>query len=127
MEKSASEMLEELTELYVQQDLLAIDKKRTEKDAIPKEVANTLLEIEAEYLPKQKAINQKIEELEARIKETVKKSRSTVKGGSLQAVFSKGRITWDSKGLDGLIVAVPQLSQFRKVGDSSVSIRKVDQ
>ena len=119
------EMLEALTQLYAQRDLLSIDKKYAKQLAMPPEVAKALDDIETEYAPKEIAITEKIMDLEEQVKAAVAETGATTKGGSLQAVFAKGRVTWDSKGLEGLMVAVPQLGQFRKVGNPSVSIRKV--
>ena len=49
----------------------------------------------------------------------------TVKGVDLQAVFSKGRITWDTDGLNGYAVKHGAIVKFRKIGKASVSIREV--
>jgi phage host-nuclease inhibitor protein Gam len=121
----ADEMLEGLTEMYAQRDLLMLDRKRAETAAMPQEVIDALADIATEYAPKESAVSEKIAELEEAIKGEVIKTGVTVKGGSLQAVYSKPRVTWETKGLDGLLVAFPQLAQFRKVGAPSVSIRKL--
>ena len=118
---NATQALEKLTELYAKRDLLSLDKKA----AIPAEVQNVLDEIEAEYAPKQEAISTEISELETRVKSLVLESSETAKGGSLQAVFAKGRITWDTKSLDGYAKANPAIAEYRKQGEPSVSIRKV--
>ena len=47
----------------------------------------------------------------------------TVKGDHLQAVWSKGRASWDDKALMGYTKAHPELLEFRKQGEPSVSIR----
>ncbi len=118
---NAQQLLEQLTEAYANRDLLAIDKAR----AVPEEVKKVLADIDAEYAPKMETVNKQIADLEAQIKTAVLESGATAKGGALQAVFTKGRVTWDSKQLEGLMIAVPQLSQARKEGQPSVSIRKV--
>lgn len=118
---NTTQLLEKLTELYAKRDLLSLDKKA----AIPAEVQNILDEIEAEYAPKQDAIGAEILALEAQVKSTVLEAGETAKGGSLQAVFTKGRISWDTKALDGYAKANPAIVEFRKQGEPSVSIRKV--
>ena len=50
---------------------------------------------------------------------------SSVKGEDLSAIFNKGRVTWDSKGLEGFMVAHPEIEAFRKVGKAYCTIRKV--
>lgn len=122
---NTTEMLEALTELYAQRDLLQIDRKRAETAAMPQEVIDAMNDIAAEYFLKESAVNNKIAVMEDDVRAAVLETGSTVKGGSLQAVFTKPRVTWETKGLDGLMVAYPELGNFRKVGAPSVSIRKM--
>ena len=117
--------LERLTELYAQRDLLMLDKKRAEDDVIPAEIKKHLEDIDAEYAPQESAIAEKVAALEAELKAEVIAGGVTVKGGALQAVFSKGRTTWDTKALDGYLKAHPELEEYRKIGEPSVSIRKL--
>ena len=49
----------------------------------------------------------------------------TTHGRYLMAVWSKPRVTWDSSGLAGYMVAHPEIEAFKKTGKPSVSIRKV--
>ena len=67
------------------------------------------------------------EALEAEVKQEVIEAGQTIKGSCLQACYAKGRVSWDTKMLDGYVVAHPEVEQFRKVGEPSVSIRKVAQ
>ena len=50
---------------------------------------------------------------------------SSVKGEDLSAIFNSGRVTWDGKGLEGFMVAYPEIEAFRKVGKAYCTIRKV--
>ena len=117
--------LDELAELYAQRDLAAMDKQKLLDELMTPEIKQKMLEIDAEFADKTEAVNDKIAALEAEVKEAVKHNGASVKGKFLHAVFTKGRVSWDNKGLDGLMVAVPQLAQFRKEGEPSVSLRKV--
>jgi hypothetical protein len=54
----------------------------------------------------------------------VLKNGATVRGSYLMAVWSKGRVSWDDKGLSNYAQAHPDLLQYRKQGDPSISIRK---
>ena len=123
--ETAKEILEQLTELYAQRDLLNIDHAQARDNAIPEEVEAALADIDAEFAPKQDAITAKISSLEEQAKTAVLAEGATVKGGALQAVYAKGRVTWDGKKLDGMMSLIPQLEDARKVGEPSVSIRKV--
>lgn len=117
--------MEQLTELYAQQDLLKIAHDDARDKAIPEEVEAALADIDAEFSPKLDAIAEKIAALEANAKAAVLAEGATVKGGALQAVYTKGRVTWDGKKLDGMMSLIPQLKDARKEGEPSVSIRKV--
>ncbi len=121
----AKEILEQLTDLYAMKDLLQIDHDQARDDAIPSDVEAALADIDQEYSPKFDAVNKQIAELEAIAKQAVLEAGETVKGGALQAVYSKGRVSWDGKKLDGMMALVPGLAAARKEGDPSVSIRKV--
>lgn len=57
--------------------------------------------------------------------EAVLSKGESVKGELLQAVFSKGRTTWDSKRLEGFALAHPEINKLKKVGKPSVAIREV--
>ena len=59
------------------------------------------------------------------IKSDVTEFGATVKGAYLMAVFSPGRITWDSKKLDRYSVEHPEIAAMRNVGNPSVALRKI--
>jgi len=117
------------------------------------QVAARKNEITAEFSDKTEAANKNINDLTNQIKDAVKKFGDSVKGAYLQAVFAKGRTTWSTDVLDGVYfmllevadlfdksdlvpdlittakakikVALQSLTKARKVGDPSVSIRKI--
>jgi hypothetical protein len=62
--------------------------------------------------------------LESEVRLAVLAHGETVKGDKYKAVFSKGRVTWDTKGLDGFAVAHPEIETLKRVGNPSVSIRR---
>ena len=118
---NAQEILNQLTEAYARRDLIQIAKK----DAIPADVQKILDDIDIEFEDKLNANAALIADLEAEAKQAVFEAGATVKGGALQAVFMKGRVSWDTKKLDGLMIIIPELNQARRVGEPSVVIRKV--
>lgn len=122
---NAQQILEQLTEAYAQRDLLNLDQAKAIESLIPSEVQKQISDMALEYLPKHDAINATIVDLEAQAKQAVTAAGETVEGGALQAVYMKGRVSWDSKMLDGLTIVIPELNQARKVGEPSVTIRKV--
>ena len=117
--------LDELSELYAQRDLSTMDKQRLIDEVLTAEIKAKIAEIEAEFAGKSETVIEKIEALENQVKELVKEKGASVKGQFLHAVFAKGRVSWDTKTLDGLMIAIPELGQARKQGEPSVSLRKI--
>jgi hypothetical protein len=122
---NAQAILEQLTEAYAQRDLLNMDQAKQCNDAIPEEVIAKLAEINLTFAPKIDAVDEKITLLEAQAKAAVLEAGETVKGSALQAVFVKGRTSWDSKMLNGLSIVIPEILQACTVGQPTVTIRKV--
>lgn len=122
---NTQEILEQLTNAYARRDGLKIDHDRARDAAIPEEVEAALADIDVEFSPKFDTIDALILQLEAQAKKSVLSEGKTVKGGALQAVFMKGRVSWDSGKLDGLMIGFPELAQARKQGAPTVTIRKV--
>ena len=77
------------------------------------------IQIELEALTPRRSVDIKL------ITAYVLGKQESVKGKNLQAVFSKGRTSWDPKALIGYAVAHPEINEFKKVGKPSVSIREV--
>ena len=94
-------------------------------EALPEDVKTALDKIDLEFNAKQAEVGKEISELEAEIKQDVLHIGSTVKGTYKMAVWNKARVTWDNKGLEGFMVAHPEIVAFRKEGEPSVTIRKV--
>jgi len=121
----AKTMLDELTELMAQRDLWRMRKQEVVDSIIPPEVKQYLVDLDAEYDGTFAEIERQIAAQEQIIKERVLAEGTTAKGANLMAVFSKGRVSWDSKKLDGMMAIIPGLEKARSVGAPSVSIRKI--
>lgn len=117
--------LDALDELQQQLILLGADKQALIDQVLTPEIRRKLDEIEDEFSDKSGAVLEKISDLENAIKQDVIAEGATVKGKYMMAVFTKGRVSWDTKALDGYAAAHPEVAQFRKEGAPSVSIRKV--
>lgn len=107
-----------------------IDDIRAQKQALIErimtpEIREQLAEVDAEFDPKIAELNMTLSILEAQIKEQVLIAGQTVKGSFHQFVYSRPRVTWDGKGLDGYAMAHPEILRFRKEGNPSVSVRGV--
>lgn len=122
-EQQIIEALNQLAEIQAQADLLRLNRDAALEAATPVEVRQALADIEAEYEPMLEAAAAKANELTAAIKAAVTQHGASVKGSRAKAVFTKGRVTWNTDALDGYVVDHPELLAFRKPGKPSVSIR----
>jgi hypothetical protein len=89
------------------------------------QVAQRKDEISAEFGDKAEAIEDNIAKLTAEIKAEVIELGASVKSDFYHAVYVKGRTTWNTDLLDGMIIAFPALEKARKVGAPSVTLRKI--
>lgn len=106
-----------------------IDAVNQEKSALidtilTPETKEKLAEIEAEFQPKIEQLSSEKSALESEIKMEVLEAGRTVKGTYHSFVFSKPRVSWDTKALDGYAAAHPEIAQFRTEGSPSVNVRK---
>jgi hypothetical protein len=122
---NAQQIIDGLEDLYAQREFLSAEKSKLLDAAIPAEVKAIIADIEAEFEGKQSAVNSQISEVETTAKELVIQEGATVKGNLIQAVYSKPRVTWDSKILEGLAIAMPEIEKAKKVGSPSVSFRRL--
>lgn len=139
-EAQAQAALAQYEEAQAARDLLYIEYEATRAvphNAIAPAVADLEAQIatlEASILPALTAIEEQYAErlndmdiavsaAEANVRIAVLAVGKSVKGAHLHAVYSKGRVSWDSKGLDGYAVAYPEVLKFRSTGEPSVSIR----
>ena len=120
-----TQKLDALAEYQSQRDYLELKKQELIDSVLTPEIRARLDEIEAEFAPQFEAVDANTTALEAEIKADVIQAGATVKAAHLQAVFTKGRVSWDTKALDGYAAAHPEIAPFRKEGAPSVSIRKV--
>jgi len=118
------EKLDKVADLQARLDLTKIefDEKRAE---ILSAVKDQLDVIDGQCAYISDGITEEIQTLTDEIKAEIIKSGKTVKGARLQAVYTKGRISWDTKALEGYAVAYPEILPFRKEGEPSVSIRAI--
>lgn len=88
-------------------------------------IAQRKAEIEAEFAGKAGAIDDNIRKLTEEIKAEIKALGTSVKGQYMQAVYVKGRVTWDSSKMDGYAVGHPECLFMRREGEPSVTLRHI--
>lgn len=114
--------LDELFEIRAALDVARLDYQN-KRDEILAQVKNQLDALEVEYAPNMAIASERATQLDSDIRAAVIANGASVKAAHLHAVYTGGRVTWDTKKLDGLALAFPQLAEARKVGEPSVTIR----
>ena len=118
------ELLDQLAEMRSALDVYRVSWE-TKRDEILTPVKTQLAELDAEFEPMIAEAQAKVSETEQAVKERVLAEGKTIKGVRLMAVWAKGRVSVDAKGLEGYAVAHPEVRQFITNGSPSVSIRTI--
>ena len=114
--------LERLSNLREAADAARLDYE-TKKQEILKKVQAELDALEVEYQPLMDTVNENIEDLETEIRTDVLLHGESVSGGAYRAIYSKGRVTWDGRGIEEYAGKHPELLKFRKQGTPIVTLR----
>jgi hypothetical protein len=122
MSVEITNLLNELSELQAQRDLLELDRKAAVDSVLTPEIRQQLADIDAEFADKGQTVTEKIAEMEKEVRGCVIEHGETVKGEHLMAVYSL-RTSWDTKRLEGYAAAHPEVLGLRKQS-VSISIRK---
>ena len=119
------EKLNLLAERQAQLDVMRLAYDEQRKAIIPAEIQAQLDDLDDEWESARTMCQAGVDELTAEIKADVIQAGATVKGDTMMAVWTKGRVSWDNKALDGYAAGHPEIVPFRKEGEPSVSIRKL--
>ena len=117
--------LDELAEVQAAQDAIRLAKKDRLAELLTAEQRQQFADIEAEAALRLADCSETEQQLVEIIKAATLETRQSVRGRRLQAIWQKGRISWDTQALDGFAVAYPDVNRFREEGQPSVSIRTV--
>ena len=120
------EKLDRLANYQAEKEVLQIEKQQLIDQILTAEIRAHLAEIEAEFEPRLDAVEQNIAALEEEIKQDVLHEGATVRGTFLRAVWNKGRVTWDTKGMDNYAQLHPEILRYRKQGQPYVSITRLE-
>jgi arginyl-tRNA synthetase len=107
--------------------LLEADKQKLIQDAMPKEVREKVAEIEEEFAGKSEKAQKELEKLEEEIKSGVVEVQKTLTVKGMKAFYYDGRVSWDAKGLEGVLKNNPEvgkvIEKFKKQGKPYASFR----
>lgn len=124
MSADITEKLDRLANYQAERDYLALHKQELIDQVLTPEIKAKLEEIETEFSQRVEAVDENIAALEAEIKNEVIQHGASVRGTFLRAVWNRGRVTWNTKEMDGYASAHPEILGFRKEGKPYVSILK---
>lgn len=119
------EKLNRLSDLQAQADEIRLHFQDLREQIMTPEIKEALADVDAEEATTLEAVSAGISSLTEEVKQEVITGGASVKGDYLQAVWMKGRISWDTKALDGYAAAHPEIKAFRKEGEPTISIRGV--
>lgn len=119
------EKIESYSDLGVGIDLVHQQKQALIDEVLTPEIKEKLKEIDEEFVEKENDLIRKKELLEEEIKQEILQAGRTIKGDYHSFVWSKPRVRWDTKALDGYAEAHPEIRIFRSEGSPSVSVRRI--
>lgn len=90
------------------------------KSLIPEEVQAQTDAVWEEFRVGDGERTAKINRIKGEIAEAVLERGESVAGTEIRASFVKGRITWNTKGLEGFVLAHPELKELRREGKPTV-------
>jgi len=113
-------MLDKLAELEAQRDAIRL---AVTDSAQAQRVLDEYEALQERIVDATRDVTTQIAGLRLAIEQSVLELGCTVSGSRLTAVWSKPRVTWDTKVLDGFALAHPEIVAARHVGQPTVSIR----
>jgi len=125
MSTTIEQQLDRLADLQAQADVVRMKFNELRDQIMTPEIKAKLAEVDAEEATTLEAVNGAISTVTTEVKDAVLAHGYSIKGKYLHAVWAKGRVSWDTKALDGYAAGHPEIVQFRKEGEPSVSIRNV--
>ncbi len=121
-EEQVVKKLNRLGDLRAAVDLTRLDYEAKHAEIL-KTVQAELDAIDAEYKPLMDAAETNAAALEVEIKNDVLLNGQSIHSEIFQAIYTKGRVSWDNAGISEYARAHPEVLTFRKVGQPTVSLR----
>ena len=119
------EKLERFSNLRHAAEFTRLDYE-TKRKEILLQIQPELDALDAEYKPVLEAAEENIAALENEIKTEVLLYGASISGGMYRACYTQGRVSWDNDGMARYADSHPEVLQFRKQGQPSVSLRVVN-
>jgi hypothetical protein len=120
-----AEKLERFSNLRNAAEFTRLDYE-TKRKEILKQIQPELDALDTEYKPVLESAEENIATLENEIKTDVLLYGESISGGMYRACYVQGRVSWDNDGMARYAASHPDVLQFRKQGQPSVSLRVVN-
>lgn len=117
--------LRRLADLQAAVDLARMDYEAKRAEILQK-VQAELDAVDVEFRPVLDAAEENAATLEAEIKTDVLLRGESMRGGVYQAIYMKGRVSWDARGVDEYARSHPELLRYRREGQPSVTLRPLN-
>lgn len=98
-------------------------EREQRRQAVLEQVRAQLDEIDAAYADELRAAEEIVGQREAEARQAVLMAGQSIKEEGIYAVYVRGRVSWDGRGLSEYVQTHPEVQQFRRVGPPSVSLR----
>lgn len=98
-------------------------EKEERRAVVLEQVRAQLEQIDAAYDDELRAADEAVSRHEAEVRHAVLQAGQSVRHEGVHAVYVRGRVTWDGKGLSEYSESHPEVEQFRRVSPPSVSLR----
>lgn len=99
------------------------DEHRSRREAVLNRVKPELDALDAEYADRLAESGAEASRSEAEVRHAAVAYGESFRHSGVHAVYCRGRISWDAKGLDVYAVAHPAVREYRRVGEPTVSLR----
>lgn len=123
--EEVTEKLERLSKMRNAAEFTRLDYE-TKRAQILQQVQAELDALDSEYRPVMEAVQEHIASLESEIKTDVLLYGESVSGGMYHASYTQGGVFWDDEGMSRYAASHPEVLQFRKQDQPSVSLRLVN-
>jgi hypothetical protein len=124
--EQVSAKLERLSNLRAAADVAQMELESRRNEVLSK-VQAELDALELEYGPILDGTAESIADLEEQIRTEVLMHGESISGGTYRAVYTRGRVSWDASGMERYARQHPDVLQYRKEGQPSVSLRPVSE
>lgn len=121
-------ILDKLEQLQLAEEALEKiknDKALAVNSLMPLDLKRAIAQLEMQFDVPVQTMELKILALTDEIKAAALEHKGSVKATHNMVVYSKGRVVWDTAGLDGFAIAHPEIKAFKDYGEPVISIRKV--